>query len=173
MEPTLRWACSPASCPDIQADLQTCSKGKNLTSEQQELEFLSQLGTSISAQPVPTTPGNQGWQDRDSCTARKAVIVTDPGTTETAHQQFRAAWGCTYRSVSETVLASFSWTCPSFPPRNLPRQHTRAARHQAGLLATWDTYSQCVHGHSIHMVAVTFGKQVSYPLQSISLQHHY
>lgn len=65
------------------------------------MEFLSQLSTSIPAQPVPTIPGNQGWQDTDSCTARKAVILTDPGTTETAHQQLRAAGGCTYRSFSE------------------------------------------------------------------------
>lgn len=56
---------------------------------------------------------------------------------ETEHQQFRAAWGYTYISFNERVLASFSWTRPSFPPR----QHTRAASHQPGLLATWDTHT--------------------------------
>lgn len=99
---------------------------------------------------------------------RKSVIPTDPGTMETEHQQFRAAWGYTYRSFNERVLPSFSWTCPSFPPR----QHTRAACHQSGLLATRDSRSQHATATQ-HTVGETFGKQVSYPHHSNALQEHY
>lgn len=81
---------------------------------------------------------------------------------EAEHQQFRAAWGCTYRSFSERqfnfIFLDMSFICT--------QELTQAA--YKGCMPPTRTAGNT--RHTAHRVGVTFGKQVSYPLHNTSQQ---